>query len=126
MGLTFQAIGQRLGVSDRQAQILCDEHWQTECDVARISARRIRSDLAAHYFALQDIAFAHITSLARKFNLGNPDGGTIHIADFNGLIKMSNIVIQLSAKLAKLLCLDKSPVSAPPTRDLTDYLGKFK
>ena len=105
--LTFHAIGDRLGISDRQAQILWDEYWQNEHAIRHESAESIRASLATRYRLLRDIAFAIATSPGIKVTKDDPSGGTIDLADFEKVAKMGKLAVTCMVEEAKLFGVNK-------------------
>ena len=106
-GLTFQAIADRLGISDRQAQILWDEYWQREHALSQESAETIRASLAARYRLLRDTAFAIATNPGIKITKDDPNGGTVDLADFEKVAKMGKLAVTCMVEEAKLFGVNK-------------------
>ena len=100
--MTFQAIGIRLGISDRQAQILWTEYWQKEHATFSESAEAVRADILTRLRLLRDTAFAFATNPRVKVSKSEPGGGTIELADFEKVAKMSKLALHCMAEEAKL------------------------
>ena len=122
-GLTFQAIADRLGISDRQAQILWDEYWKKEHAAGQESAENIRAGLAARYRLLRDTAMALATNPGIKVTKDDPNGGTIDLADFEKVAKMGKLAVTCMVEEAKLFGVNK-PVEAD-TNSATLSLAEF-
>ncbi len=105
--MTFQAIGARLGISDRQAQILWNEYWENEHAIGHESAERIRASLATRYRLLRDTAFAIATNPGIKVTKDDPNGGTVDLADFEKVAKMGKLAVQCMIEEAKLFGVNK-------------------
>ena len=106
-GLTFQAIADRLGFSDRQAQILWDEYWQQEHAAGHESAESIRASLAARYRLLRDTAMALATNPGIKVTKDDPSSGTVDLADFEKVAKMGKLAVTCMVEEAKLFGVNK-------------------
>lgn len=105
--LTFHAIGDRLGISDRQAQILWDEYWQNEHAIGHESAESIRASLATRYRLLRDTAIALATNPKIKITKDDPNGGTVDLADFEKVAKMGKLAVTCMVEEAKLFGVNK-------------------
>ncbi len=106
-GFTFHTIGERLSISDRQAQILWEEYWAKEHAIGQESAETIRAGLAARYRLLRDTAFAIATNPGIKITKDDPNGGTVDLADFEKVAKMGKLAVTCMVEEAKLFGVNK-------------------
>ena len=106
-GLPFHAIGERLGISDRQAQILWEEYWAKEHAIGQESAESVRAGLAARFRLLRDTALAIATNPGIKVTKDDPNGGTINLADFEKVAKMGKLAVMCMVEEAKLFGVNK-------------------
>jgi hypothetical protein len=74
-GLTFQAIGDQLGISDRQAQILWEEYWAREHALSQESAETVRTSILTRLRLLRDTALAIATNPSVRVSSTDASGG---------------------------------------------------
>jgi hypothetical protein len=117
--MTFQAIGARLGISDRQAQILWNEYWEREHAVAQESAEAVRAGLLVRLRLLRDTAFAMATNPKVKVSSIDPSGCTIDLADFEKLAKMGKLALACMTEEAKLCAAYEKPIEKEPPNVLS-------
>ena len=124
-GMTFRAIGDALGISDRQAQILWDEYWAAEHAIERESAEKLRAGLASRLRLIRDHALALATNTRIKVTKDDPDGGSIELADFERVAKMGKLALSCMVEEAKLLGLNKTiePQQNSNTLSLAEFLS---
>jgi hypothetical protein len=109
-GLTFQAIADELGISDRQAQILWDEYWEREHALSQESAEDVRISILTRLRLLRDTALAMATNPKVKISSTDPTGCTIELADFEKMAKMGKLALGCMTEEAKLCAAYDKPI----------------
>ncbi len=109
-GLTFQSIGDQLGISDRQAQILWDEYWKKEHSVSHESAETVRASILTRLRLLRDTALAIAVNPRVKVSSSDASGGSIDLADFEKVSKMGKFALGCMAEEAKLCAAYDKPI----------------
>ena len=121
--LTFHAIGDRLGISDRQAQILWNEYWAREHALSQESAETVRASILARLRLLRDTALAMAVNPRVKVSSTDASGGSIDLADFEKVSKMGKLALGCMAEEAKLCAAYDKPIEKdePGILSLIDF-----
>lgn len=121
--MTFQAIGARLCISDRQAQILWDEYWEREHALSQESAETVRASILTRLRLLRDTALAMATNPRVKVSSTDASGGSIDLADFEKVSKMGKLALSCMAEEAKLCAAYDKPIEKdePGILSLIDF-----
>ena len=93
--LTFQAIGKRVGVSDRQAGLLWKEHKRETAKIAHFSDHILRTTLIERCLALQIAAIARFDWYYAKLYHDKAKCSTDVRTDLNQMVKAGNMFLRM-------------------------------